>query len=346
MDDPADRTPVQVEGGNDASSSLPPVRLVESLLDVLDRFQRRHRVPAFVFGVFKKFGEDRAGALAATIAYYSLFSLFPLLLALVTVLGFVLSGREELQQRIVDSALAQYPVLGDQIEENIGALDGDLVTLAIGLGGALWAGLGALQALQDAMNSVWDVPIEHWPNFVGKRLRALTMLVLLGTGILGSTVVSGFGVVPAGSFGGPQWVVASLVSVSLNTVIFLVAFQLLTNRELQWRNLLPGALAAGVGWAVLQAVGSWFIADRLQGSTVVYGTFAAVIALLSWMYLQARILLFAAEINVVRTWHLWPRSLTGKDLTEQDERALARQVMEAARRPELEVVVELERRKG
>lgn len=95
----------------------------------------------------KKFGEDLAGALAATIAYFSLFSRFPLLLALVTVLGFVLSGREELQEQIVDSALAQYPVLGDQIEDNIGALDGDLVTLAVGLGGALWAGLGALQAI-------------------------------------------------------------------------------------------------------------------------------------------------------------------------------------------------------
>lgn len=330
---------------HDDGSPLPPVRLVESLLAVVDRFQRRHTVTAFAFGVVKKFGEDRAGALAATIAYFSLFSLFPLLLALVTVLGFVLSGREELQAQIVDSALAQYPVLGDQIEDNIGALDGDLVTLAVGLGGALWAGLGALQALQDGMNSVWDVPIQEWPNFVGKRLRALTMLVLFGTGILVSTVVSGFGIVPA-SLGSLQWLLASLVSLILNSVIFLVAFQLLTNRDLRWRDLLPGAIVAGTGWAVLQSLGTWFVGDRLQGSTVVYGAFAVVIALLSWMYLQAQVLLFAAEINVVRTWRLWPRSLTGHDLTEQDERALARQVLEAARRPEQEVIVELERSDG
>jgi membrane protein len=84
-------------------------------MDRLDRFQRRNRALAVPFAVVRKFGDDQAGNLAGLLAYYGFFSLFPLLLVLVTVLGFVLSGRPRLQSRILDSAQAQFPVIGDQI---------------------------------------------------------------------------------------------------------------------------------------------------------------------------------------------------------------------------------------
>ena len=81
----------------------------------VDDFQQRHRWLAFPVAVAKKYGEDQAGHRAALLAYYGFFSLFPLLLVAVTVLGFVLQGRSDLGERIVDSAVAQFPVIGDEI---------------------------------------------------------------------------------------------------------------------------------------------------------------------------------------------------------------------------------------
>src|SRR6266508_4319831 len=97
---------------------------VRRSLERLDRFQQRNRVLALPFAVVRKFGDDQAGNLAALLAYYGFFSLFPLLLVLVTVLGFVLAGRSKLQARILDSALAQFPVIGDQIGRDVGSIEG------------------------------------------------------------------------------------------------------------------------------------------------------------------------------------------------------------------------------
>src|SRR5437899_2886000 len=95
---------------------------VKRLLERLDRFQQSHRWAAFAFGVVKKFGDDRAGNLAALVAYYGFFSLFPLLLVFVSILGLVLRGDPALQHRIVNSALAQFPIIGDTLRKNVAAL--------------------------------------------------------------------------------------------------------------------------------------------------------------------------------------------------------------------------------
>src|SRR4051794_39026102 len=102
----------------------------KGVLNRLDQFQRGHRPLALAVAVFKKFGDDQAGNLAALIAYCAFFSIFPLLLVLVTVTGFVLAGNPELQQRLLDSALSQFPVIGDQLRTNIGAYKGSGLALA------------------------------------------------------------------------------------------------------------------------------------------------------------------------------------------------------------------------
>ena len=135
----------------------------------------------FPLAVAKKFGEDKAGHLAALVSYYAFFSLFPLLMVFTAVLGMLLRGNPELQDAIVDSALTQFPVIGDQIRDNVGSLKGSAVALAVGIGTALWAGMGVTTALQSALNSVWDVPIRRQPNFLIARLRSLIMLGVLGS---------------------------------------------------------------------------------------------------------------------------------------------------------------------
>src|SRR5580692_7156694 len=88
---------------------------IEKAVHRIDRFQQRHVVPAFVFGVMKKFGDDSAGSLAALMAYYGFLSLFPLLLVLTTILGLFFAHDAALQHRIIDSAVSQFPIVGNQL---------------------------------------------------------------------------------------------------------------------------------------------------------------------------------------------------------------------------------------
>ncbi|HEX2030978.1 MAG TPA: YhjD/YihY/BrkB family envelope integrity protein, partial [Actinomycetota bacterium] len=164
---------------------------MKRLVEALDRYQRTHGWLGFPLGVFKKFSEDRAGQLAALVAYYGFFSLFPLMLVLVTVLGWVLAENPDLQKEILDSALRQFPVIGDQIGKNVGALEGTGVALGIGIAGALWAGLAGVKVAQNAMDQVWDVPVKTQPSFPKALLRAVLMLGTLGVFVLLATFLGG-----------------------------------------------------------------------------------------------------------------------------------------------------------
>ena len=106
---------------------------MQRLLDRIDAFQQRHRFPGFIFAVLKKFGDDSAGSLSALITYYAFLSLFPLLLVLVTVLGYVLHGNQDLQRRIIDSALGDFPVIGQQLRDNISSVKGNGIGLVVGI---------------------------------------------------------------------------------------------------------------------------------------------------------------------------------------------------------------------
>lgn len=310
-------------------------------LDAVDRWQRRHEPAAFVVGVVKKFGDDRAGQLAALVAYYGFFSLFPLLLVLVTILGSLVHADPDLQRRILDSTLAQFPVLGADIRENVGDVRGSGVALTVGVVAAVWAGLGAMQAAQTAMNELWDVPLRRRPNFLVSRLRSLVMLVVLGGAALATTVVAGAGAT-LDDLGPVARLGALALSAVLDVGIFLLAFKVLTDRPLGWRQLLPGAVVAGVAWVLLQGVGGYYVTRTVRGAGDTYGIFAVVIGLLSWLYLQAQVAILAAEVNVVRDRRLWPRSLTGRHLTGADAVALRDSALVQERRDEQEITVALD----
>ena len=88
---------------------------IKKLILRIDGFQQRQRLTAYVFGVVKKYGDDGCGSLAALIAYYGFLSIFPLLLILFTLLGLIFGHDAALQQRVIHSALAQFPVVGKQL---------------------------------------------------------------------------------------------------------------------------------------------------------------------------------------------------------------------------------------
>ena len=284
----------------------------------VDRFQRRHRSLAVPVAVIRKFGDDQAGNLAALIAYYAFFSLFPLLMVFVAVLGFVLEGNPDAQQAVLDSALKQIPIIGEQLRA--GSLTGSGVALVIGIVGSVLAGLAVTLAAQTAFNRVHGVPHRERPNFLMARARGLLMLVALGVLQLVSTVASGL---VTGGVGGPLLVLAGIaLSLALNAILFIAAFRLLTDSSVPTSELWPGIIAATVLWTAVQAVGGAYISHVVKGAGTTYGTFATVIGLLTWLFLGARVVVYSAELNAVLSSKLWPRGLMAP-LEPADRRALA-----------------------
>ena len=328
--------------GDAAPSGLGAV--VERRLRRLDAFQQRHTQLAIPIGVIKKFGDDQAGNLAALVAYYTFFSLFPLLLLLTTIVGFVLADDKAAQESVVNSVLDRFPGLGDQLAGNIGQFQGNGVAVVVGALFALWGGLGALGAMQNAMNTIWAVPFDKRPPFLIERARSLIMLVVLGGGAIVTTVVTNV----AGSIEGLPLLARGIVAImtlALNVGLFLLAFKVLTRHGIDWRKLLPGAVVAGIVFLVLQSVGGWYISRTLGRATPLYGTFAVVLGLLTWLYLQAQLTMLAAELNVVLARRMYPRSVIGtelEDLTGADERALASYAAIQRRHPNQQVSVTFE----
>jgi membrane protein len=287
-------------------------------LHQLDHHQQQSPRLRFLAAVLKKFQDDQAGQLAALVAYYGFVSLFPLLLVLVTVLGFVLQGDPGEQKRILDSALGQFPLISDQLK--LQSLTGSSAALTIGVLGSLLAGMGITGATQNAFNRIWSVPFKNRPNFLQARLRGLAMLAILGTLFIVSTTAAGF--VGSAAHSAPEVIAGVVVAFAFNLALFMAAFKLLTAVDVTWRQMLPGVIVAAVFWQLLQHLGGFYVDHELKRTGPLYGVFALVLGLLAWLYLGAQLTIFAAEINVVRVHRLWPRSFFSDPLLEADRRAL------------------------
>jgi YihY family inner membrane protein len=305
------------------------------ILRRVDRRQQRSRPLGFVAAVIRKFSDDQGGELAGLIAFYGFVSLFPLLLVLVTVLGFVLQGDPEEQQKILNGTLGQFPILRDQLK--LHSLSGSALALTVGLVASLLAGLRITNVAQNAFNRIWDVPFKHRPDFITTRLRGLRMLALLGVLTIASTVVAGStGSATHGAAGVLARIVVALV---FNVALFMTAFKVLTAADVTWRVLLPGVIVAAVGLQLLQYFGGFYVAHALKKTGPLYGVFALVLGLLAWLYLAAQLTVYSAEINVVKARRLWPRTLFSEPLLDADRRALTSSAEVEERVPEENVDV-------
>jgi YihY family inner membrane protein len=280
---------------------------VQRLVARVDGFQQRHRPLAFGVAVAKKFGDDEGGNLCAMLTYYGFLSLFPLLLLFFTILGFVLDGNPSLANDLRTSALANLPVIGEQIGRNVTSVQGSGIALVVGLLGTLWGALGIANAAQSAMNRVWGVPRTKRPGFVPRIGRDLAMLATIGLAVVLATVVSSAVGYISGNVG---WrLIAAALAIVVNVGVFLLAFRILTARDLAWSAHLPGAVGAAIAFEILQVVGGAYVSHTLAGMSQTYGMFAIVLGALAWIFLQARVFVYAAEVNVVKRDRLWPRSL-------------------------------------
>ncbi len=292
---------------------------------VLDRFQRRHPAAGFPLAVVYKYADDNGGYLAALIAYYAFVSLFPLLLLASTVLGFVLAGHPHLQKDLLGSALHQFPIVGQQLGDPK-HLGGGTVGLIVGIAGSLYGALGVAQALQYAMNQAWRVPRNERPNPIKARGRSLLLLGAAGLAVLGTTVLATVGAGGAGQFGALLRSAVLVASVVVNAGAFVLAFRVATSRDVSVADIAPGAISAAIGWQLLQTFGVIYVSHVVRHASATNSVFATVLGLIAFLYLTAVMVVFCAEINVVRVDVLHPRALLtpftdNVSLTRGDRRA-------------------------
>ncbi len=303
----------------------------------IDALLQRSNVTAFPAAVLRKYGDDRGGTLAAVITYHGFLAIFPLTVALSTVLGIVARGRPELRREIVDSALADFPVIGAEIRRNVGALAADgALRLTIALAITLWGAIGVANALQQAMARVWNVPETRQPRLLTRLARAVGLFAILGLGSATSVVASAVASLGRGVVG---VVVGVAVSFAAAFGLFVLAFRVLTPLRLETRTVLPGAAFGALVWTALQLLGTYLLTRRLQDLDELYGTFAAVLGLLWWIHLSSQLTVLAAEVNVVRARRLWPRSLLDRErATEPADRVVLRDLAEAEQRAHDETI--------
>ncbi|HEY5026015.1 MAG TPA: YhjD/YihY/BrkB family envelope integrity protein [Acidimicrobiales bacterium] len=289
----------------------------------------------------KKFGDDSAGSLAALIAYYGFLSLFPLLLVLTTVLGLFFSHDAALQTRILNSAVSQFPIVGNQLSGRHGVSSlhaGSGVGLIVGLIGLVWGSFGVSQAAQRAMAEIWNVPGVTRPGFFPRLGRSLEFLAILALDVALTTFLAGTATLGHG----PVWsqVLAVVLSLVSSAVLYVLGFRVLTPKSIKTNCLIPGAILAGVGWTILSLAGTFLVGHTLRHSSQVYGYFGSVLGLISFLYLAAELTIYAAEVNVVRMRNLYPRSIAPPPLTPADRAVLSAIAEQGERRPEQRVHVE------
>ena len=237
----------------------------------------------------------RTGRNATLVAHFSFLSVFPLLLVFTTILGFVLESRPKLRDTIIDSAFSRIPIIGPELARDPTQLQGDAFVLVVGLVVTLWAGMKAFNMLQFALDDIADVPLDDRPNIVRSRLRSLLGIAIVGGGQVAAAVLTSFvGVTGVAILSRVGLVVAAVL---VNTAVLAASYRWLTVRPQSWRALAPGAILAGVGFSVLQLVGTAFVGRAVSRASPIYGTFATVIGLIAWLSLHAMVALLGAELN-------------------------------------------------
>nr|BFD81005.1 hypothetical protein StreXyl84_04060 [Streptomyces sp. Xyl84] len=279
----------------------------------VDSYQRRHRWAGLPLAVVYKFYDDQAAYLAALLTYYGFLALFPLLLFLVAVLSAVLSSSPHLQHAVLNSALSEFPVIGDQIAHNIHSFQGNVLAVAVGVVGSVYGALNVAQAAQHALNKIFAVPRHARPDPFRSRLKGLKFLSLLALGLCVTTALSTVEEWASGLFGARLAVgvrvAADVLAVLLYAALLVASYRLLTRRRLPLRVLAGPALGAGCAWQGLLWVGTYYVGHVLRGATATYGLFGIVLGLLAWIYLGSLVYVLTAEVGAVRCMRLWPRSL-------------------------------------
>jgi YihY family inner membrane protein len=274
----------------------------------LDRLQQRHHLSAFTYAVIKRYGEDQGAHQAALLTYYAFLALFPLLLVLTTLLQIIAVHQPRLQADIITSVTNTFPVLGDQLSAHVHSLHKTGLALIIGMVFVFYGARGVADVFRSGLSHVWGVPQREQSGFPQSTLQSLLTLVGGGLGIIIASITSGL--VAAAGHTWPfrlLWLAVNLVMIY---GVLLLLFRINLPRRFPYRELRTGAVAAALGLVALQSLGSYLLARELRSLDALYSYFALALGLIFWIYLQAQIVYYSAEIAVVKHRRLWPRSFS------------------------------------
>lgn len=248
-----------------------------------------------------KYNEDDGGYLAAAMTYYGFLSLFPLILVALSAIGFVLAHNETAQAawtaRLAGSVPGLGPLIGQNIDAVVKARAGAGV---VGLAGLLWSGTALTNASGYALSRVYRR--TEVKGFVRQKVwsagstAGLGLLALTGVGVAGAVA----GTHASGAAGGALAALTVAVAFVLDVALFCASYRLLTpGSGPPWRQLLPGAMLAAVGWTLLKVAGAWYASRTVAGASQVYGTFGTVVGVMAMLYLASRLFLYGAELNAM-----------------------------------------------
>jgi uncharacterized BrkB/YihY/UPF0761 family membrane protein len=307
------------------------MKLVHRIIAAIDRWQRRTPVVGPAFAVQKKFGNDQLGQYVVALGWYGFVSIYPLLLVVTTILGFI--GVASLGSSFV-STLHQFPVVGSNFNpaHPSQSLHGSTIGLIVGLLGLLYGAQGVMQTAQQAMAQAWNVPRNNRPGWLPRMGRSLLGLVIIGGTFFANAAVAAFATGHGESW--PLRIVVIAAMLVANAGLFFTSFRSLTPTSVPTRPLWPGAVFGSVGFTLLITVGSGLIQHQVRNSSDTYGQFGIVIGLVGFLFLLAKISLYGAELNPVLARRLWPRSLVSSEPTAADREVLDYISKEVAQPPD------------
>ena len=261
---------------------------------------------------FTAFGETKCARLAAALSYYTIFSIAPILIVVISIAAIFFNAsdaRTEIVNQIsqvVGSTGAE--AIGEILTNaNKGGKGGNIIATVIGFATILVGATGLFAALQDSLNTIWGVePKPDAGILVMIKARLLSFVMVLGIGfLLIVSLVASVAVKAASDWlgamlGGAEWIAPALNLVLffvLITAFFAMMFKILPDAEIQWRDVWVGAALTSVLFSVGKSVLSWYLAR--PGTASAYGSAGALVVLLLWINYASQILFFGAEFTKV-----------------------------------------------
>jgi len=258
------------------------------------------------------FDQDDGPVVSRSIAYYALFSLFPLLLVLMSVASSILAV-EEAQQAVVELIERILPAAVDLTEQNIEQVLAARGTVNIvATLGLLWSASGVFTAMYRAVNRAWGNPKSRL--FLKEKLFGLAVVLIVGLILLGTTLLSTAAsvlqrwngtILGWQPFSNPEVValwgkLSTFVPPVISVIMFIILYRTIPLNRVTWRDVWLGGLIAGLIWEAARQIYAWYLSNVATHS-LVYGSVGVIIGFLLWAYLSAMILLIGAEFTAQHT---------------------------------------------
>jgi membrane protein len=280
-------------------------------------YERADQMSGGVLGILRdtirQFTAARGSEAAASMAYFAIFSLFPLLLAMIAIGSSFLDESRQLKLEVYQILRVAFPVSADVIIDNIDEiLDKRGAVGVLGAIGLLWSASHAFTTLFININRAWSkaAPI----NFLKTRLLAVGLIllavILLVVALFSSAVID---LLPAirlpflqaeGLFQTPLWILlSSLIPPAVTFLIFLLLFWWIPNTRVRWQEAFWAALLAAISWEATTRFFTWYLSSGIAGYEFIYGTLGTLIALLFWIYLNSLIVIFCAHLSAMIAHH-------------------------------------------